>query len=134
MRIQPYSEIDTRIFSSQNQEDFGKLLNLLNPFLVQFNVLLSKNVDFDNLSFNVITAVIEVDGTGKVKQPCILNKLRNNSFSGVMVIKVEKINPNDPFLTAYPLLEIKETENTVQIVSVLGVPANKRYRFTFLII
>lgn len=134
MRLQPYSEIDVRVFSSNNQPDMEKLAGLLNPFLSQFNRLFNKNIGLDNLSFSLITAIVEVDSNGVPKQSLILPKQDNVKFNGLVVIRVEKLNPNDTFITAYPFPELRELENGVQILKLLGVPANIRYRFTFLLI
>ncbi|MEO0271670.1 MAG: hypothetical protein ABIM30_01100 [candidate division WOR-3 bacterium] len=134
MRIRNYSNITTEQFKSEAKQDLIMLAEQLNGYLFQFNTLFNKNIDVDNLKIEIRQIIVEVDSSGVPKTNIIVNKGSLEKLSGVIPIRVEKMNLNDPFITSAPFFEIREETNTFRVVSCLGFPANIRYIVTLLLI
>lgn len=133
MRIRSFNRINLEQIESQDKANFAVLINALNPFLEQFNVLFNKNIDFDNLKQVLQEAVVEVNSSGEPKTELILNKGILPRINGIQIVRVDKINPNDPFLNAAPFCEFVEFAENIKIKTLIGFPANKRYKITFLL-
>lgn len=134
MRLRNFSLITTEQFKSDAKQDLTVLAEQINSYLIQFNTLFNKNIDVDNLKIEIRQIIVEVDSSGKPKTNIIVNKGALERLNGVIPIRVEKTNLNDPFLTSAPFFEIVEQTNTFSIKSCLGFPANIRYIVTLLLI
>lgn len=134
MRIKPYSRLITEQIKSQDaRDDFIMLFNALNSFLEQFNIIFNKNIDNENLKQNIFTIITEVDTNNVPKTELILQKGNLDRVNGVIIVRADPVNPNDPFLSSAPFCHFLEFESNIKVIKLLGFPANKRYRITFLV-
>lgn len=133
MKIRPFSRISVEQFSNNNKPDFELLMRFLNPFLEQFNLLFDKNIDKDNLKQEIVQTLVEVNTSGVPKSELVIKKGSVSKVSGCVISRVEKTNPNDPYLTASPFVEFIEGPEVIEIKRFYGFPPDKKYIVTFLI-
>lgn len=134
MKFRPFSSIKVEDVKNELRGDFSRIFGQLNPFLLQFNNIFNKGIGIDNLQLNIITALVEVDSTGKPKTQLVLSKEELEKFNGVLIINVQKTSANSPFLTSAPFLEIVENQNSIEIKKLFGFPADVKFFVTFLLI
>lgn len=133
MKIRPFSRIQLEQFSNNNKADFELITKFLNPFLEQFNILFDKNIDNQNLKQEIVQILVEVNTSGIPKTELIIKKGSVSKVNGIIIVRVDKTNPNDPYLTSAPFVEINELAENIEIKRLLGFPPDKKYYVTFLI-
>ena len=133
-RLNNVRRINPQDFSEDNQADIQRLGYILNSFMQEVVDTLNGNVDYDNLSQNLVTFDIEVDSNGK---PIGTDKINVNKVNpqGILVVRV--INKSNisllpdvsPFIFYTP-----NGTNLITIDKIIGLSPNNKYQLSIVII
>ena len=124
-------KINVNDFTPEFRENIGKLARSLNPFFDDVERAFRKGLSVDdNLPMQYQTLVLEVDGTGTPTQRTVLT----TSLTNVRGCVILKAVCSDAFPTACPFITFSQTNTTIDIQKVAGLPANKQFTLTILLV
>ena len=131
-RINNYKRISLDGFSGENAQLIRCLGDILNPFMREVTDVINGNIDFDNLSQNVITLEVTVDSNGKPVSNQINSGVTNPK--GFQVIRA--INNTNPAVTVtgQPFIVFSPQGNEIVSVSkITNLQANNKYLLTIVV-
>lgn len=133
MKFQLFKRLVTEDFDSKDQELVGKLASIINTIVDQLNRGLHKNIDFDNLNQEVVSFSVTVNSSGI---PTTALQLSSNLKSVVRgVVCINAINETDStILTSAPFISFTRSSGVISINQITGLPANKKYSITAILI
>lgn len=117
-------------FPEDDQEFVDKLAAALNPFLEQINQAFNKNINFDNLSRELITIDVENGTGGKLKTITQFKFSLTNRILGLNIIKVENLTNSSIYPTAAPWISWSPNGNIITVSQATGIQDNNKYRLT----
>ena len=124
-------KININDFSVDSRENMGKLARSLNPFFDDIERAMRKGLTIeDNLPFQYQTVTLVVDAVGVPVQKTIINTSLTN-LKGCFIVKAvcaDAFPDNAPFITYV------QTNNILEIKHVTGLPANKSFTLTLLLV
>jgi hypothetical protein len=121
-------------FAPEDREMISRLGGVLNYFMRQMVEILSENVDFDNLAWELTTIEVTVDADGI---PTELTRFRADKISPRGVIIINAINQTNPtgYVTATPFVTSTPVGNgIIRINHVAGLNPDEKYRLTAIVI
>lgn len=124
-------KININDFSETSRPDMAKLARSLNPFYDDIERAFRKGLSVaDNLPMDYQSITVEVNGTGVPKQRAVLTTSLTN-IQGCVIVKAVC---SDAFPTAAPFITFTQTGTTIEIQNVAGLPANKKFTLTILLV
>lgn len=117
-------------FPEDDQEFVDKMGSILNPFLEQIAQAFNKNINFENLSRELITVDIENGTGGKLKTTTQFKFTLTNRILGLNIIKAENITNSSIYPTQAPWISWSINGNIITINQATGIQDNNKYRFT----
>jgi hypothetical protein len=133
-RVSNSKRIITEDFSSEDQAMIQKLAFSINPFFEEITNAFNKNINFDNLNQQYSFIELEVDSGGVPKVQSEIRYELKTKIKGCQVINAENLTDltnltGSPFITYEPT-----SNNTVKIKHVTGLPADKKFRLSVILI
>lgn len=132
-KVTNLKRINKEDFPVEDHEFVGKLAFILNPFFEQIVTAFNKNIDFDNLNQEFIFFETEVDDKGKPKKDREIKTLLRSRPRGIMCVSANNLTDNTP-VTGAPFISYTINNNVISIQNITGLPANKRFRLSLIII
>lgn len=128
MRIPDIKRIRVEDFKSEDQDLVGKLAYSFNSFADQVINIFNKGVDFENLTRQIVTVMVTVDGFGAlVNPPKIKFDMRSGKVQGLSVISATNINNPGVYPTTAPFVSFTFSANIITILNVTGLQNNSQY-------
>jgi len=121
-------------FAPEDREMISRLGGVLNYFMRQIVEILSENVDFDNLSWELTTIEVTVDSGGI---PTQLTRFQAdvNSPRGLIIINARNQTNLTSYLTATPFISYTPLGGgVIRIDHVAGLNPDEKYRLTAIVI
>lgn len=116
-------------FPNENQEFIDKMGGVLNPFLEQISNAFNKDINFDNLSREVITVDVENGTGGKLKTATQFKFTLTSKILGFNVINAQNLTNSAAYPISAPWLSWTIQGNIITIVQATGIQDNNKYRF-----
>lgn len=120
-------------FNQEDQELVGRLAFALNPFLEQVTAAFDKGIDFNNLNQDFIFLETEVDSNGKPKLNFEIKNTLKTRVRGVYCVGANNLTDRS-YPTSAPFITYTIENNVITILNITGLPANKRFRLSIIII
>ena len=120
-------------FKSEDQELIGKLAYVINSFMEQVVRQFNGNIDFTNLSEDVVQYTVTVDGSGVPIGNNLVKSTVNNP-KGVVVVKAENKTSSTTYPTSAPWVSWTPNGNILKIQKITGLQANNKYVLTLRVI
>lgn len=120
-------------FEAEDQPLVDKLAFALNPFLEQVSAAFNKGIDADNLNWQTGFVEIEVDANGIPKITTQIKIELKVRIKGSWVILAQNLTDN-AFPTGTPFVTFTTNNNLLTIQHVAGLPADKRFRLSIILI
>lgn len=118
-------------FPSDQQDLISRLAPNINNFMEEVVQLSRKRIDYENLARSKVQIDVTVDSTGKLINTNGRLFTNLSSLSGHIVINAANLTNNAVFPTAPPWVNYTNLGNGyIQIISVLGLPANNKFKLT----
>lgn len=131
-KINSYRRLSLGSFSGENAQLVQTLSDVLNPFMREVTDVINGNIDFENLSQNIITIEVTVDVNGKPVSNQINTGVLNPK--GFQVIRA--INNTNPAVTVtgQPFIVFSPQGNGVVSVSkITNLQPNNKYLLTIVV-
>lgn len=132
-KIELPKKIRAEDYPQDQQSIISKLSDPFNDLADSFYNALTKSLDFSNMNRDLVQVNVVIDGTGKVSNlPQVRFNLRSGAPKGVTCVRAfNSVNPNI-FPTSSPFVNwtATNTPNTIQILSVTGLPVNSQFILT----
>lgn len=127
MKAPDLKRITKEDFPSEYQDLIDKLAFPLNSFMEQVKNILSGNVDFDNLSREIITVRIQTDNTSKpINTVTFKSKLRTR-VRGLNVISLSVISSSNSYPSQAPFISFSQNGAIVTLNNVAGLAPETTY-------
>lgn len=132
-KISNFRRISAEDYSGENQQIIEKIAYNLNPFMQEVTDVINGNLDFSNLSFNIIRATLTVNANGTPVGTDQLNVGINNPNGFTVIAATNTINsvsytPGQPFISFTP-----QGNNIVKINNISNLTANIPFLLTILV-
>lgn len=132
MKVNNFKRINKEDFEQDDQALVEKLSVVLTPFLEEVASALTKNVDFDNLNQHYTTFTIQQKAGKPITQTQIKYPLKSR-LKGINLIGAENLTDSTS-LSAAPFINYTTNGDLITITSVAGIPDNKQFRFSIILI
>lgn len=132
-KITNIKRINKEDFNSEDQELVGRMAFALNPFLEQIVAAFNKGIDFDNLNQDFIVLETEVDASGKPKLNYEIKTTIKTRLKAVYCVGANNLT-DSTFPTSAPFITYTTNNNIITILNITGLPANKRFRLSIILI
>lgn len=134
MRLSNVRQIVAEDFPEEDRELITRLGGVLNYFMRQVVELANDNIDFENLTWDIVTVDLIVDSDGVP-----INNTRFSSSKGLprglMVVSVQNRTNSANFVSATPFVQFTyQGNNLTKIDKVLGLNADEEYRLTVVVL
>lgn len=127
-------KINVGDFSPENRADLSKIARSLNPFFDDVERILRKGLSVeDNLPFQYLEFIVEVDASGIPLNTLNLSTNLTTSIRGVITVDVESM-VDGVYPNSFPLLITSKTLGKVEIKKIIGLPANTKFKFTIMVV
>lgn len=133
MKVTNIKRIVKEDFNKDDQELVDKLAFALNPFLEQVVSAFNKNIDFDNLNQEVINLETEVDSSGTPKLNFEIKTTLKTRIKGLICVSAQNLT-DLTYPTGAPFISYTTNNNLITIRNITGLPANKRFRLSIILI
>jgi hypothetical protein len=131
-KIPNYRRISTGDFSADNSQDMNQLAEILNPFMRDVTDVINGQIDFENLSQNIIQfeATVDSNGIPVTKQV----NIGTSNFNGFSVINARNITNPSIYPTGQPFISAVPTgSQVVNINNISNLPANNKFLLTVIV-
>lgn len=134
MKLNNIKRIIKEDFAKDDREFVDKLSFVLNPFLEQIANIFNKNIDFDNLNQEVITFTVDLDTNGLPKTQTQVKITLKTRIKGLVVINALNLTNDGTFPSGCPFITYSISGDLLTVQHVTGLPANKRYNLSAVVI
>lgn len=120
-------------FAPEDRDMIARLGGVLNYFMRQMIEILSENVDFDNLAWELATVNVLVDANGS---PIQLTQFRSsiNNPQGVIVVKAQNTSNIGTYPTAQPFISYTPTGGgVIRVDNVSGLQVDNKYTLSIIV-
>lgn len=125
-KINNYRRILTSEYSGESAEMISTLASTLNPFIREVTDAINGQLDFENLSQDILEFEVTVDSSG-VPQTRQLNAGRAN-IQGFSVISARSTTNPSSYPTGQPFISFTPTgNNVININNISNLPANEKF-------
>lgn len=130
MKIRIPEKLRVEDFPSDIQDSIGKIGKIYNQFTDSVFRTLNGNIDFDNLTRQLVTVDITVNSQGKLVNPPQIKITNLNKINGLNCINaINLINPSI-YPTTSPFVSFSVNGQILNILNVSGIQVNSQYRLT----
>ncbi len=127
MKAPDIKRIAKEDYPSQYQDLIDKLAFPLNSFMEQVKNILSGNVDFDNLTREVITLRIQTDNTSKpISLPTFKSKL-TRQIIGLIPISLRVLSSTNVYPSQAPFISFSQSGTIVTLNNIAGLAPETSY-------
>lgn len=127
MRAPDLKRITKEDFPAQYQDLIEKLAFPLNSHMEQVRNILSGNVDFDNLSREIITLRIQTDNNSRpISLPSFKSKLRSR-VRGLVPISLSVLSSTNSYPSQAPFISFSQNGAIVTINHITGLDPETTY-------
>lgn len=133
MKVTNIKRINKEDFDKDSQETVDKLAFIINPFSEQIVNALNKNIDFDNLNQEIINLETQVNASGV---PTINSEVKNplkTRIKGIYCVSAQNLTDNT-LLVGAPFIVYSLNSGVITINQITGLPANKKFRLSMILI
>lgn len=131
-KIPNYRRISTGDFSAENSQDMNQLAEILNPFMRDVTDVINGQIDFENLSQNIIQFEATVDSNGVPVNKQV--NIGTPNFNGFNVINARNITNPNTYPTGQPFISAVPTgSQVVNINNISNLPANNKFLLTVIV-
>lgn len=136
MKLDSVKRILVEDFPSKYRDLLDPLLGIVNNFMENVTVLLTKNISFED---NILCQVKEIDVTAPIAPSTpytfrneIGNRVGAFQCRGIIVKNVLNLTDNTP-LTGAPFISFANTQQSqIRIDNITGLTSGKKYRITII--
>jgi len=133
MRITNLKRLIIEDFDKEHQTTVSKIAFSLNPLMEQLTNAFNKGIDFDNLNQQYSTFTVTTDASGNPTIPIQLKYDLKTKLKGIQVINAQNLT-DATFPTNTPFISYDSTTDLITIKNVTGLPANKMFRLSVILI
>jgi hypothetical protein len=128
MKLENVRRIIAEDFPKDQQNLVNKLAIILNNFMeTTFNVL-NNNVNFDNLSAELVTIKVTVDKSGIPTTDTKFSTTKIGNASGGWVLGVSNLTNSNSYVSSAPFVDFTNVSDKLfQIKHVCGLTENQQY-------
>ena len=124
-------KINVNDFTESARPDIAKLARSLNPFYDDIERAFRKGLSVDeNLPMQYQSITLMVDASGIPTQRATLTTSLTN-IKGCVIVKAIC---TDSYVTSAPFATIEQTNSILEIKHIAGLPANKSFTLTLLLV
>jgi len=140
MKLPWFKRLYEKDFDEEYQQLVSDLAATINTSFENVYLALSNRLSFtDNFSSNIIDVNIEVDSNGVITSGNTfkINKLSDTNITrvlGLQVINASNLSNNGEFPTGTPFISFRQSEDSIFINNITGLPKNTKFRITVLTI
>ncbi len=135
-KIQTPKKLRAEDFAADDRDLVSKIAFIFNDLADSFYFALNKSLDENNLNQDIVSVIVNIDGTGAVSNlPLVKYNLRNKP-RGILCIRAVNVNSPNTYPTQAPFVswDVGSAASTVQILAVSGLQNNSQYSLTLQII
>lgn len=127
MKAPDLKRISKEDYPAQYQDLIEKLAFPLNSHMEQVRNILSGNVDFDNLSREIITVRIQTDSNSKpISTPSFKSKLRSR-VRGIVPVSLSILSSSNAYPSQAPFISFSQNGAIVTLNSITGLDPETTY-------
>lgn len=128
-RLQDIKRINRSDYPDEYKDLIDQLSNTLNTFMEDVLTNMSNGIDYQNLKREMkdIDIIVVNSTTGELKSNLSFKNNLIDRLKGIVVIKVDNLSDTTQPLSL-PLINFSESNGQVNILSVIGLPVNKKFR------
>lgn len=131
-RINNFTRISTSEYSGEIQPAIETLAASLNPFMREVTDVINGNIDFENLSQNIIQFEVIVDSIGKPNTNQV--NIGKSIVSGLQVIAARNLTNSGSYPSGAPFISFTPTgSNIIYINNISNLPANEKILLTVVV-
>lgn len=130
MKIRIPEKLRTEDFDSEHQDTVGKIAKIYNQFTESVFRVLDGNIDFTNLSRQIVTIDITTDATGKLVNPPQIKLTIPGRVNGLNCISAINLVKSDVYPTSAPFISYSVGNSILTILNVSGIQNNSQFRLT----
>lgn len=132
MKLSNVRQIIAEDFPQEYRPIVERLGGVLNYFMRQVVELSNGQIDFENTQWAVSNVEVTVDASGIPTQATRVLVNKNNP-KGLSVIRSQNLTNSTIYPTNAPFVSyVAEGNNVIRITHVTGLPANNKFRLTFI--
>jgi len=132
MKLSNVRQIIAEDFPEESRPIVERLGGVLNYFMRQVVELNNGQIDFENTQWAVSNVEVTVDASGIPTQVTRVLVNKNNP-KGLSVIRSQNLTNSTIYPTNAPFVSyVSEGNNVIRITHVTGLPANNKFRLTFI--
>jgi hypothetical protein len=132
MKLSNVRQIIAEDFPQESRPIVERLGGVLNYFMRQVVELNNGQIDFENTQWAVSNVEVTVDASGIPTQATRVLVNKNNP-KGLSIIRSQNLTNSTIYPTNAPFMSyVAESNNVIRITHVTGLPANNKFRLTFI--
>ena len=122
-----YKRLVKEDFPDEYRDLIDKLSFPLNSHMEQVRNILTKGIDFDNLSRELITLTIQTDNLSKPINKLTFKSNLVNKVKGINVISAVITSSNSSYLQSAPFISFSQDSGIVTILNISGLGPETKY-------
>ena len=130
MKIRIPDKLRVEDFDSNMQDTIGKIAKIYNQFTDSVYRTLNGNVDFGNLSRQLISIDIITDASGQLINPPKIKLTIPNKINGLHCISAINLIKSNSYPTSAPFISYSVNNSILSIDNISGIPASSQFRLT----
>lgn len=131
-KISNYKAISYSDYSEEAAEIMEDLADILNPFMREVTDAVNGNLDFENLSQNIIEIQVTVDSNGIPNLKKI--NVGKKSVKGLQVINTRNLTKTTTYPSSTPFIShLSNGDGTVTLNHISGLPSNNKFVLTIIV-
>lgn len=127
-KIQTPKKIRVEDFDAEQQELIRGIGFVINPFMDEVYLILTNNIDFNNLNRELVEIDLNIDSSGNlINLPQIKNKVISK-VRGINILKATNLVNPTIYPSSSPFLSWSVNGDILNILNVTGLQNSSQYR------
>lgn len=133
--IQAPKRIRKEDFPEDYQELIDKMAYIINNFFDEVYFAFQGNIDFTNISQQLVNVNVSLDGSGNLIQNYQVSYNLPSIVRGVICVKAENLDNSSVYPTSQPFVSFTlKSGNIFEITNVSGLQNSSNYKLTLILI
>lgn len=133
-KLPDFKRIAKEDFPSKYQDLIERLALPINSHIEQVRNAFNKNIDFTNLSQDIVTLTFKTNDAGQPISELKFKSTLKSTVRGLMPVSLTITSSTSQYPAIYPMISFSQVENIVYIKNIAGLSANTGYSLTFITI
>lgn len=134
MKLQIPKKIRAEDFAEEQRDIVSRLGFVFNAFADEVYQALSKRLDYDNLSREMVLVTIQIDTSGKLINPPQIKTNLINKIKGIQTINAINLRNSTIYPLSYPFVSWTVNGSIISILNVSGLQNDSEYQLTLEVI